>query len=105
MFSWLKHLADTFGSKPRSRDWPRVRREHLRGEPACAACGRNRDVEVHHIIPFSVDPSLELDRSNLVTLCADPCHLLFGHLLNFRRFNPHVRQDAAAFLRRMRSEP
>lgn len=100
MFSWLRRAADLFGA-PRSGKWPRVRREHLANNPACIACGRSADVEVHHIQPFHERPELELDGSNLVTLCADPCHLVHGHLLNWRQCNPHVREDAAAYRRRI----
>lgn len=102
MFSWLRRTAtDLFGA-PRSSRWPRVRREHLSREPACIACGRTTDVEVHHVVPFRERPELELDPANLVTLCADPCHLVFGHLLDYRRrANPHVRQDSAAYRRRI----
>jgi 5-methylcytosine-specific restriction enzyme A len=105
MFSWLRRLTESFGGKPRSSQWPAVRKEHLRRFPTCAACGRSRDIEVHHVVPFSVAPERELDQTNLVSLCADPCHLLFGHLRNYQRHNRFVREDAAAFLHRMRTEP
>lgn len=96
--SWLRRAAELFAGQPRSGSWPRVRREHLEREPACAACGRRKDLEVHHIIPFHERPDLELDDGNLVTLCADPCHLVFGHLLDYRRrSNPLVREDAARY--------
>jgi 5-methylcytosine-specific restriction endonuclease McrA len=100
MFGWLRRTADLFGA-PRSGAWPRVRREHLAEHPACAACGRAREVEVHHVIPFHDQPELELDATNLVTLCADPCHFVHGHLLNWKRSNPHVRSDAAQYRKRM----
>ena len=98
MFGWLKKQVDLYG---RSGRWATVRRQHLEREPACAACGRAKDLEVHHIRPYHERPELELDPENLVTLCADPCHLTFGHLLNFTRSNPHVREDAAAYRRRI----
>lgn len=100
MLSWL--LRRTVEEYGRSGAWPRVRREHLAREPACIACGRRADLEVHHVVPYHVRPELELDPTNLVTLCADPCHLVFGHLLDFRRrSNPHVREDAAAYRSRI----
>lgn len=102
MFRWLSGL---FGGKPRSGQWPRVRREHLRRFPTCAACGRSKDIEVHHVVPFSVAPDRELEPSNLLSLCADPCHLVFGHLLNFRSHNPTVRTDAAVYLDKVRNRP
>lgn len=102
MFGWLFNRRDEFG---RAGAWPRVRREHLAREPACAACGRAKDLEVHHIRPYHEHPELELDDGNLITLCADPCHLLFGHLCDYRSWNPGVREDAKAFLRKVRSRP
>lgn len=103
MFGWLRRTVDDYG---RAGAWPRVRREHLEREPACAACGRSKDLEVHHIKPYHEHPERELDPTNLVTLCADPCHLVFGHLLDFRRrSNPHVREDAKRYRERRDSEP
>jgi 5-methylcytosine-specific restriction protein A len=53
---------------------------------------------VHHIRPFHTHPELELEPSNLITLCESGrrgvhCHLLFGHLGSFRRVNPMVHED------------
>ena len=66
------------------------------------ACGRRKSLEVHHVVPVSEDPAMELDPENLVTLCGDPCHLVFGHLLSWKNSNPHVRDDAAKYLARRR---
>lgn len=101
ILSWLRRTAgDIFGA-PRSGRWPRVRREHLARNPACIACGRTTGVEVHHVVPFHERPELELDPANLVTLSADHCHFVFGHGLDWRTANPRVREDAAAFRRRL----
>ena len=90
----------------RSGKWPRVRAEHLKREPACAACGKTEDLEVHHIIPVAEalrlgKPELELDPENLITLCSDPCHLVHGHLMSWVRWSPSVREDAAAYRKRL----
>ena len=82
----------------RSPKWSSVRKEHLKNHPRCAACGRNKKLEVHHIIPVHIDPSLELDPSNLMTMCADPCHIVFGHLMNFRSWNFFVVADTERYL-------
>ena len=103
MFGWLGSWAERFTGAPRSGRWPRVRREHLAREPECIACGRDKSLEVHHVVPFASRPELELDPGNLVTMCADPCHFVFGHCLNWSRSNPHVREDAARYRARMRA--
>lgn len=90
----------------RSSKWPRVRADYLKAHPFCAACGGTSDLEVHHVTPFRVDPSRELDAANLITLCESPerlCHFRDGHLFDFRSFNPTARQDAAAMLNRVLS--
>lgn len=100
MFSWFRDRL--FGS-PRSGKWPRVRKEHLEREPLCVACGRRKDIEVHHVVPFHEDPSLELEPSNLISVCRDPCHYVFGHLLNWKKSNPMVREDCERYRQRMKN--
>jgi 5-methylcytosine-specific restriction endonuclease McrA len=92
MFRWLFHSVEAL----RAGAWPRVRREHLLKEPECIACGRAKDLEVHHVLPLS-HGGAELDPANLVTLCADPCHLVHGHLMAWGRANPGVREDCARY--------
>lgn len=98
MFGWIRRRLGWFG---RSGRWPTVRLRHLDREPVCQACGRNKDLEVHHVLPFATYPEHELDPANLITLCASPCHLVFGHLMNYQRYNPMVRHDAAIYRQRM----
>jgi hypothetical protein len=89
---------------PRSAGWRILRRQHLAKHPECMACGSTRNVVPHHVVPFHVDPSRELDPSNLVTLCESPtfnCHLFFGHLKRWDRHNPHVAEDAVQWRRRI----
>jgi hypothetical protein len=55
---------------------------------------------VHHIAPFHLEPDLELEESNLITLCEKPghdCHFVFGHFHDWYDFNPSVREDVAAY--------
>jgi 5-methylcytosine-specific restriction endonuclease McrA len=96
MFGWLRRTADDlFGA--RSGRWPKVRRDHLAKNPACAACGKtDGDMEVHHIRPISRGGD-ELDPRNLITLCADPCHLVHGHLMGWSRQNEEVVQDCTTY--------
>lgn len=83
--------------RQRAGAWRRVRAEHLAKYPACAACGRTKNVVPHHVIPVSVDASRELDPENLITLCDDPCHIVFGHFLSYQCYNSEVRTMAAAY--------
>lgn len=87
-----------WGSR-RSPLWPKVKAKHLEKYPECAACGGTTKIEVHHKIPFSVDPSLELNPKNLITLCERKkyginCHLAIGHVGNYRHYNFEVVKDA-----------
>lgn len=84
-------------SRQRAGEWRRIRAEHLEKEPACVACGRTADLNVHHIIPVSVSPMLELDPQNLITLCTTPCHIVFGHFMNYRCYNRDVRKMAQEY--------
>ena len=94
--------------EPRSPMWPKVRSEHLKNNPVCAACGQADDLNVHHIKPFHFDPSRELDPDNLITLCTDgvghtDCHLMFGHGGNFKCANENVVEDAKRFREMLKS--
>jgi len=74
----------------RSGRWPAVRRAAIaRDGGKCLACGRRRWLQVHHRVPVHVAPERELDMGNLLTLCSR-CHLLLGHLNNWRRYNKAV---------------
>ena len=95
-FAILVAVCLSLGAGQRSGRWQSVRRAHLVEEPACVACGRDRDLEVHHVLPFSNDPTLELDPENLVTLCKRD-HLTFGHFGDYRRHNPQVRRHAEQY--------
>lgn len=87
----------------RSPQWPLVRSQWLDLHGECAACGQKDNLNVHHIVPFHIDPTKELDPTNFITLCTDGpghanCHLLFGHSGSFRSAgNAEVRRDATQF--------
>ena len=94
------------GSKPRSGKWPHARAEHLVLFPTCAACGGVKLLEVHHKKPYHEHPDLELDPKNFITLCNyHGCHLIIGHLCSWYSYNPHVEEDAAAYLKKVQSRP
>lgn len=97
LWKWLAELRRT--RKPettRSPRWKEVRAMHLRDNPRCEVCGTSERLEVHHIIPVHIAPSLELESANLITLCEKyGHHWLFGHCQDWRAYNPEVRRWAA----------
>jgi 5-methylcytosine-specific restriction endonuclease McrA len=101
VFNFLKKLRYAI----RSPKWANVRKEHLKNNATCAACGRDKKLEVHHIKPVHLFPELELDPSNLVTFCADPCHIVFGHLMNFKSWNSNVLIDSDLYLNKVNNRP
>ena len=81
----------------RSPKWARVRAKHLRNQPWCQLCGGLNFLEVHHIVPFHIQPEKELDHNNLITLCDERgylCHLKRGHLGDWRKANPNIAAEA-----------
>lgn len=102
-----KEQKKTQGNK-RSPKWPGVRADFLKTHPTCHGCGGTKKLEVHHMVPFHIDPSRELDETNLITLCEEPghdCHFHLGHLLDWSSHNTNVLQDAAHFLLEVQARP
>jgi 5-methylcytosine-specific restriction endonuclease McrA len=85
----------------RSPKWASFVKRFLRGK-ACLACGQKDALTGHHVVPFHLRPDLELDERNVVPLCSDRCHIVFGHFNDFRLDNPQVREDCEAYLMRRR---
>jgi 5-methylcytosine-specific restriction protein A len=90
----------------RSAKWPTVRKKFLIENPKCAVCNGKKILEVHHIKPFNSSPELELDPSNLITLCESKkkgltCHLLIGHLGNYRNINKDVINDSLVWNKKL----
>lgn len=107
-FSRSRFVQKTECMPQRSPQWSGVRAQHLAQYPACAGCGRDTFLEVHHIQPFHLFPDLELSPENLITLCERPghdCHFHFGHFLDWYKYNPNVVADAQAFLTAMAKAP
>lgn len=100
----MQAYGDAYGATLRSPHWPAVRDAFIAEHPTCAACGSDDPdfAQVHHVVPFSQDSSLELVTSNLIHLCqhpARPCHYVFGHLgKGWSAWNKNVRSDAARHL-------
>ena len=56
------------------------------------------------MIPVHIDPSRELDESNLMTLC-EPHHYTFGHYCKWASRNENVRRDADTWRRKILERP
>lgn len=99
LLKWLKNLfapVDLFGGD-RDPRWREVRAAHVKKEPVCQACGKSAKLDVHHIIPVGIDKTRELDPENLITLCNQPCHLVFGHFMSYYCYNNDVRKMVADY--------
>lgn len=97
MFKFLQNIfskKDQFGK--RSSGWTKIRNEALKNNPRCTACGTSDNLEVHHIVPYHIDPSLELDINNLLTLCRNH-HYTFGHFCDWTSWNKDVQSDALVY--------
>lgn len=86
---------DIVVSSKRSSHWPKVEKDFLSKNPTCAICGSHDRLNVHHKKPFHLHPELELDETNLITLCMSnkECHLLIGHGDDFKAYNPNIESD------------
>jgi len=94
-----------FAKNKRSPKWPATRLKHLDQYPSCAACGSTKNLEVHHIEPFSISPEKELDPNNLITLCSKNCHFYIGHLMDYNSWNINVIEDSRVYLYKVKNRP
>src|SRR3990167_4769505 len=99
----------TFGAA-RSPEWRVVRKQHITKFPFCALCGSTKILEVHHKKPFHLHPELELDPSNLITLCESGkngivCHRAFGHLGDYKSVNNDIDSDVKVWNEKLKSRP
>ena len=111
----IKHIKDVIQGKAdlgdkRSSKWASVRKKHIGENNVCAVCGGTKMLEVHHKQSFREHPELELEPSNLITLCEAKtnganCHLLFGHLGNYRSINTNVDSDVKIWNDKIKSRP
>ena len=83
---------------PRSSGWSAWVKRFVKGK-ACVCCGSKGPLTGHHKIPFHLRPDLEMVESNVAPVCdGTDCHLVIGHLKDFKLYNPDFDADAAAFL-------
>ena len=84
-------------SVPRSSRWRKLRKKFIKENPRCEVCGSDQNVVPHHITPVHVNFEQELNENNLITLCTNKtfnCHLFFGQLRNWSKYNPNIVEDA-----------
>lgn len=108
ILQWLKDWwrGIPLGGMARSKNWREVRAANIK--KFCEVCGKKgallKPLELHHVLPFHIAPELELLSENLFTACRD-CHFKFCHLTDFKSWNEHVREDAAAFQVKVQNRP
>ena len=112
----------------RSAAWPAFEKKLINAHPYCSNCGIPTytmpgttlarlkaklftRLTGHHTIPFSVDPSKELDPDNILILCdgifirKDKCHFQVGHNgRSWNEYNMSAPLMAAANLARVIAE-
>lgn len=100
----VREIAKNHGTE-RSPHWNAVRKEFLEKNPTCAVCDKKRKgLNVHHIVPFHVDPSIELEEENLITLCRKH-HFTFGHLGWWKSWNEKVIEDCIEWYLKYKNRP
>ena len=96
MINWILSFFDKVKFGGRSIGWWRLRKEHIKKSPMCAATGSKKKLEVHHILPINLFPEEELNSDNLITLTKD-MHFWLAHLGDYKAYNPNIKEDAKAF--------
>ena len=78
----MPYLNNDYKNFIRSARWKRLRLQHLMREPLCRRCKAKGKVtqatEVHHVIKCFDNPTLQMDPSNLESVCT-PCHAPLTH--------------------------
>lgn len=110
MTLWRNMTERVEGKAPvgagRSPRWRSFRDQLLAGQ-CCQVCDGKTHLIAHHMVPFHIAPDLELVRENIVILCEAKrygvnCHLMLGHLGNWRRTNVSVLADVAYWHQRLK---
>ena len=69
--------------------WRQTRNEFIELQPRCQCCAREKNLQVHHVLPWHLFPSFRYDLNNLLTMC-QACHLRLGHMNNWKKFNYRI---------------
>lgn len=88
----------------RSSQWRKTEKAFLKEHPICSGCNTTKRLEVHHIKPFYLNPELELELINLMTLCRQ-CHHFIGHLNDWKSYNADASRDATAWFQKITHRP
>jgi len=83
----------------RASGWHDVRLKFVQENPFCKICEKTECLHVHHKKPFHLWPELELSLDNLMVLCIN-CHLMWGHLLDWKSYNEQIDKDVARIAQR-----
>lgn len=109
MINWIFNLFDnrTLGGK-RSSGWSATQKAFIAINNVCAATGKKGTLldplQVHHVKPFHLNPELELDPNNLITLRRS-IHLWLAHLGSWSSYNLNIREDAAILRQKIANRP
>lgn len=57
----------------------------------CSYCGKRSDIQIHHIIPVSIDDTLADVPENFIALCGK-CHFSIAHANNYKSFVPNIQE-------------
>jgi 5-methylcytosine-specific restriction endonuclease McrA len=68
---------------------------HKKRNHTCAFCGADKNLQTHHNLPVSFAPELAGDHNNMTTLCSR-CHLIVGHLRNWKHYNSSLAETCKA---------
>ena len=106
MFDYIRDLwrgSVSLGGAARSSAWDTTRTKFKKLNPLCEVCG-NKNPEIHHVVPYNVDPSKENDFSNLISLCRDH-HFFVAHLMSWRSWNENVKIDSETWKQKILRRP
>lgn len=108
---WLRQALGlegmSFGAA-RSPQWEALSRAYRKEQPLCEF-GMHKPTKLnplntHHVVPFHLDISKELLKSNWINLCRFH-HLWNGHLGAWASSNSSVREDAISFTEKVKNRP
>lgn len=93
----------TLGGVPRSPKFAALAREVIKERGGkCEATGYAKDLEVHHVVPYHIDPSRELDKTNLIVL-THWMHFFLAHFGNWSSWNDNIVEDARKLKERIKN--